>query len=396
MKRKTAAALRQALFGTPRGTITTILVGVPTLLAVFSMLRFTFVRANWRIITDNQRLFYLGTYPAGSEWRVWIPLCMIAAVGGLTYGYSGGSLRRLFRNVAVAAVLLLGLGFDFVPRWINAFSFGLALPFGASWGMTLAVLCLIVVSATVARFKLRHALPTGAMSIALAVLWLTPILAALLLHATMSPNRWNGLFLDVMVFSVGALLSFPIGVLLALGRNSEIPSLRWATTAYIEIVRAAPLVVWLILALFLWEDFFVATNRVHRGMLVFGFFGAAYVAEVIRGGLQSIPRGQYEASRSLGLGVVATHVHVILPQAIRAVIPSLVGRFIALWKDTSLLLGLSLINTLEVATAILEGRPSNGQFLLEIYLIIALFYWIMSFSLSRLGARLETSYNRAH
>ena len=383
------------MFGTVQATATTIVVGVPTLFAVFSMARFTFARANWRIITDNLRLFYLGTYPAGAEWRVWIPLGMVAVAGGLTYGCGDGSLRRLFRNVAVAGVILLALGFDFVPRWINAFSFGLALPFGSSWGMTLAVLCLVVLSATVARLRLRRSITGGRLSALLVVSWLAPILTALLLHAHMSPNRWNGLFLDVMVFSVGALLSFPIGVALALGRNAEIPSLRWATTAYIEIVRAAPLVVWLILALFLWDDFFIETNRVHRGMLVFGFFGAAYVAEVIRGGLQSIPRGQYEASRSLGLGVVATHLRVILPQAIRAVIPSLVGRFIALWKDTSLLLGLSLINTLEVATAILEGRPSNGQFLLEIYLIIALFYWIVSFSLSRLGARLETSYNQA-
>ena len=124
-------------------------------------------------------------------------------------------------------------------------------------------------------------------------------------------------------------------------------------------------------------------------MLVFGFFGAAYIAEVIRGGLQSIQKGQYEAATSLGLNPFSVYFYVIIPQAIRAVIPALVGRFIALWKDTSLLLGLTLINTLEVATAILEGKPSNGEFLLEIYLIIALFYWFVSFVLSRIGRNLE-------
>jgi len=194
-----------------------------------------------------------------------------------------------------------------------------------------------------------------------------------------------------MVFSVGAVISFPIGVLLALGRSSPLPVIRISSTAYIEIVRAGPLVVWLILALFLWNDFFFETNKVHRGMLVFGFFGAAYLSEVVRGGLQSIPKGQYEASQSLGLRPFSVYVFVILPQAIKAVVPALIGRFISLWKDTSLLIGLSLINTLEISTAILEGNPANGQYLLEIYLIIAFFYWIVSFALSRLGTHIERS-----
>lgn len=395
MKRQSLSALRATLFGGVRATTTTVLVAAPTLAVVFVLLRFVFVRANWGIITENLRLFYLGTYPSGSEWRVWIPVCLLSAAGGLTYGYRGGSLPRLARNLGIGGALFLILGLEFVPRWINALSFGLAPRFGAGWIMTLVTIVVFLCSAALARYRLRRLENNRAVAAVLVGLWLAPIVVALLLQITISPNQWNGLFLDLMVFSVGGLLSFPIGVFLALGRNSELPALRWVTTAYIEVVRAAPLVVWLILSLFLWEDFFFETNRVHRGMLVFGFFGAAYVSEVIRGGLQAIPRGQYEASRSLGMSVVTICGSVILPQAIRAVIPSLVGRFIALWKDTSLLLGLSLINTLEVSTAILEGRPSNGQFLLEIYLIIAFFYWVVSFSLSRFGAYLEKSFAQA-
>lgn len=383
--------MRDALFGTVGKTVTSVIAGIVAGLFLFVLGRFILIRANWAIITENLRLFYLGTYPLGEEWRVWIPFVVLALVGGVSYGVYGGALRPFLRMLGVVAVLLLGLGWSFVPRFLNALTLGLAPRFGAGWFVTLFVIALGTGGAFLGRLGLRRLPQRSQVNLILGVSWAVPFLLAFLLNLRLSPNRWNGLFLDTMVFSIGGLLSFPIGVLLALGRNSSLISIRYVTTAYIEVVRAGPLVVWLILALFLWNDFFFETNKVYRGMLVFGFFGAAYVAEVVRGGLQSVPRGQMEASRSLGLSVAKSYLYVVLPQAIRAVIPALVGRFIALWKDTSLLIGLTLINTLEVATAILEGRPSNGQFLLEIYLVIALFYWLISFVLSRLGKSIEAS-----
>lgn len=387
--RKNLAAVFQSLFSNFRTGSLTFIIGIPTLLVVYFLIKFIFFDANWRIITENLRLFYLGTYPQGEEWRVWVPVFLLSSVIGLSYGISAANIRKFLLIASIAIVFFLVLGFGFIPEELNAFSVGLAIPFGNGWLNTLAMLAISILSVFIGRLWLRQFYRMNNSIIFLGVLWLIPVLLALILQVNISPNRWNGLFLDVMVFWVGALLSLPLGILLAVGRTSKFEVIRYSATAYIEIVRAGPLIVWLILALFLWNDLFFTTNKVHRGMLVFGFFGAAYIAEVIRGGLQSIQKGQYEAAASLGLNPFSVYFYVIIPQAIRAVIPALVGRFIALWKDTSLLLGLTLINTLEVATAILEGKPSNGEFLLEIYLIIALFYWFVSFVLSRIGRNLE-------
>ncbi len=390
-KKKTLMHYRARLFGDFKTSLTTIVVTIPVLVLFWTVLKFVFVQGRWQIVTQNLRLFYLGTYPMGEEWRVWLPLYFLACIVGLSFGMWAKSLNGYLRGVGVISILLLVLGLEPIPRWLNAFSLGLAVPFGTAWLLTLGLVAVAVATAVGGRRVLTPYRHVTRLHIALGASWLAPILLAVILQRVISPNRWNGIFLDIMVFSVGAVISFPVGVLLALGRSSPLPVIRISSTAYIEIVRAGPLVVWLILSLFLWNEFFFETNKVHRGMLVFGFFGAAYLSEVIRGGLQSIPKGQYEASQSLGLRPFSVYVFVILPQAIKAVVPALIGRFISLWKDTSLLIALSLINTLEVSSAILEGDPSNGQYLLEIYLIIALFYWIVSFALSRLGTHIERS-----
>ena len=389
MMRKNLATVFQSLFSNFRTGVLTFVIGIPTLLVVYFLIRFVFFDANWRIITENLRLFYLGTYPQGEEWRVWVPVFLLSSVIGLSYGISAANIRKFLLIISIGIIFFLVLGLGFIPNRLNAFSVGLAIPFGKGWLNTFAMFAISVLSVFAGRLWLRHFYRMNKSIIFLGILWLIPVVLALFLQVNISPNRWNGLFLDVMVFWVGGLLSLPLGILLAVARTSKFEVIRYSATAYIEIVRAGPLIVWLILALFLWNDIFFTTNKVHRGMLVFGFFGAAYIAEVVRGGLQSIQKGQYEASISLGLNPFSVYFYVIIPQAIRAVIPALVGRFIALWKDTSLLLGLTLINTLEVATAILEGKPSNGEFLLEIYLIIALFYWVVSFVLSRIGRNLE-------
>jgi general L-amino acid transport system permease protein len=124
---------------------------------------------------------------------------------------------------------------------------------------------------------------------------------------------------------------------------------------------------------------------------VFAFFGGAYIAELVRGGLQSVPRGQYEASNAIGLSAAQKYVFIILPQAIRAVIPGIIGRFIALWKDTALLAAISLVNTLDKAKKILGGQTdiAEGAFF-EIYIVVGLIYWLVSYLLSRLGGAAET------
>ena len=185
--------------------------------------------------------------------------------------------------------------------------------------------------------------------------------------------------------------------MLALGRVSPYLAIRICSVGYIEVVRAAPLLVWLLFATFLDDELgpigeaFSSISLAYRVMIVFTFFGGAYMAEVVRGGLQSIPRGQHEAAAAIGLSSTQKYVFIILPQAIGAVVPAIVGRFIALWKDTALLAAISLVNTLDKAKKVLGGQTdiAEGAFF-EIYIVVGLIYWVVSYSLSRLGGVAET------
>ena len=404
--RQLASDVRKSMFGSPRDIAVTLVSGVIVIVGGFFVLKFVLVDANWLVNTESLRAYFLGTYPSNEEWRVWIPLISFILLLGFTFGSYGASVKRYAIILGSVLLVFFIFGLEFIPSWLNAISFGLAVPLGGvlshtfTWTVLFATLVgsvgIVAVSKRyVSKSKFRE---SPAFNQVFMLLWALLILTMLLLQTGLSETVWNGFFLNISVFSVGGLLSFPIGVILALSRTSPFPVIKYSSTLYIEVVRAAPLVVWLILALFLWGDFFFDTNKVYRAMLVFGFFGGAYVAEVIRGGLQSIPRGQYEASRALGFHSFTVYAFIILPQAIRAVIPALIGRFIALWKDTSLLLVLTLLDVLKIGIALLEGESeitglSNSNYLLEIYVAIAFFFWIVSFALSRMGKRAEQQLN---
>ena len=402
--RQLAYDTRKSLFGSPRDITITLVTGVVATVSVFFILKFVLVDANWPVVTENLRLLFLGTYEAEDEWRVWIPLVFFILLLGFTFGGYGVSIRRYAIVLGVILGIYFVLGLGFIPSWLNALSFGLAIPLGGALSYTvtwIVLFSLLVGSLGVAAGSKRFVSQYRASPVfnqVFMLLWALLIVTLLLSQIGVSETKWNGFFLNISVFSVGGLLSFPIGIFLALGRTSPYPVIRYSSTLYIEVIRAAPLVVWLILASTLWEDFLFDTNKVHRAMLVFGGFGGAYVAEVIRGGLQSVPRGQYEASRALGFHSFTVYAFIILPQAIRAVIPSLIGRFIALWKDTSLLVAMSLLDLLGISSAILANSSmitgiTNSIYLQEIYIVIAFLFWIVSFILSRMGKRAEEQLN---
>ena len=202
-------------------------------------------------------------------------------------------------------------------------------------------------------------------------------------------SLWGGLFLTLFAAAISTALAFPLGLLLALGRRSELPIIRGISTIYIELVRGLPLIGILFMAqvmLPLVVPF--RLDRLLRAILGLTFFNAAYLAENIRSGLQSLPPGQSEAARSLGLNPIQTLRFIILPQALRLVIPAIVGQFISLFKDTSLLALFALFELTGIARSILSqpqfiGR--NG----EVYLFIGLIYWIFCFGLSQFSKRLE-------
>jgi len=373
----------------------------------FFIVRYVLFDANWIGVTDNLRLLFLGTYPVGSEWRVLVPLALSMALISVIFGI-WASVRTTTLILGFSAFLLLILGFDFIPSWLNALSFGLAIPFSTE-AQTISTAWLAIAGILVGSYALSWAPriplirgrslrsysgnPIVLQSVLLALVLI--ILATILLQQGVFPSQWGGIFVDILVFSVGGgIIMFPLGLVLALGRGSRYPIISYFATIYIEIIRAGPLVVWLIFAFFLWDDFVAFTPDFPiRAMLVFGFFGAAYIAEVVRGGLQSLPKGQYEAAFSLNLTTATTYTRIVLPQAIRAVVPAIIGRFISVWKDTSLLVALGVVNLLQSGRAVLNLNFENREFAIEIFLVIALLYWLVSFALSRFGRYTEKKLN---
>jgi His/Glu/Gln/Arg/opine family amino acid ABC transporter permease subunit len=203
-----------------------------------------------------------------------------------------------------------------------------------------------------------------------------------------SPSQWGGLLLTLLTASFAILLCFPLGVLLALGRRSDLPLLRWSAVIYIEFIRGAPLIT----LLFLGQNILgfllpggLAPDRIWRAAWVLTFFAAAYLAEAVRSGLAAVPKGQVEAARSLGLSYPQTLVRVILPQALRVALPAMVGQFISLLQDTTLLSLIGLLELLGVARTVM----ANPEFLghnAEVYLTLALLFWSCCAALG-LGSR---------
>jgi general L-amino acid transport system permease protein len=205
----------------------------------------------------------------------------------------------------------------------------------------------------------------------------------------------GGLSLTIVLAFTSIVLSFPLGVILALGRTSTMPIFRLLCTAYIELVRGVPLITWLLVAFLMLPVALpqgVEIGGVMRAVGAMTFFSAAYLAENVRGGLQSIPGGQREASRALGMSTLQMTVFITLPQALRAVIPALVGQVIAVFKDTSLVTIVGLFDFLHIARQIIPAQSQPFSFLgsiKETLIFAAVVYWMFTFTFSRISLRLE-------
>ena len=204
--------------------------------------------------------------------------------------------------------------------------------------------------------------------------------------------------LTLLMGIVGVLAALPIGILLALGRRSEMPIIRSLSIVFIEFWRAVPLITVLFMASVMLPLFFsseVTMDKLLRAMIGIILFESAYVAEVVRGGLQAIPKGQYEAAESLGLSYWKSMSLIIMPQALKITIPSLVNTFIELFKDTSLVTIIGLFDLLAVAKAGLSD-PAWLGFSTEAYIFIALVFWVFCFGMSRYSMYLENFLHTGH
>jgi general L-amino acid transport system permease protein len=210
-----------------------------------------------------------------------------------------------------------------------------------------------------------------------------------------STDQWGGLLLTLIIASVGILVSFPIGVLLALGRQSDLKVIKLFCTLFIEFIRAVPLITILFMASFVLPLFLESGNyfdKLLRALIGIALFQAAYFAEVVRGGLQAIPRGQYEAADAIGLSYFQKNLLIILPQALKISIPNIVGSSISLFKDTTLVLIIGLFDMLAMVNLTSNdpywlGRETEG------FVFVTIVMWAILYTMSRYSRKLELRFN---
>lgn len=212
-------------------------------------------------------------------------------------------------------------------------------------------------------------------------------------------DQWGGLPLTIMLSTLSIILAFPLAVLVALGRRSKMPAIRSLCITYVELVRGVPLISVLFMASFMFPLLMpqgTTPDVLLRVVAGITLFAAAYLAEIVRGGLQAIPSGQYEAAATLGLSYWQTQFKVILPQALAHVIPGIMNNFIAIFKDTSLVSVVSLYELSGSMKMAVEGDANWRPFKIEAYLFITLIYFIFCFAMSRYSLWVEHRLARSH
>jgi general L-amino acid transport system permease protein len=349
--RRAWLSLRAGLFGSWTSALATIvLAGIMAMLALkaldWAVLNAVWVTppgdaaacraargqgACWALIGEKYRFVLFATYPYEEQWRP-----------------------------TVACVMLIGL------FALSALSRSWSRTLLAAWVAGLAIICILMWGGLPGLPFVRQEL-------------------------------WGGLPVTLLLFTFGIAFSLPVGILLALGRGSEtLPAIRVMCIGYIELIRGVPLVSLLFMASFVLPIFLPAgltVDKLLRAQIALIMFSAAYMAEVVRGGLQGVHRGQYEGAEALGLGYWQSHALIILPQALRTAIPALVNSAIALFKSTSLVLVIGLFDLLSAGKAALVD-PQWQSYGLEMYLVISLAYFVFCASMSRYSRQLERSFER--
>lgn len=442
--------LHRNLFRSAGDSIVTVIATIVLGYVAFRLGRYVFVTGRWSILQANLTLFMVGRFPRDEVWRVGVAVCAIAGYSGVLAGFI--NRRQAEAGRAEPRLPLVRQVRSLAGRlWPLLLGVVVLLALTRTFGPTLVVIALTV-SAFVGRLmgtmlSKRWGLPLVLIGIvgAAAVVFLLTQAAEL--------DRWGGVMLNVFLAAAGILLSFPLGVLLALGRRagrsaesmaggivvaallaapalfllirhgfdvsdvftwmlvvlvvalavggfqlgrkSTLPLVRVVSVAYIEFFRGVPLYVLLLLGAqalrFFLPRGMETPGFVIRAIVVFTIFTAAYIAEIVRGGLQSLPRGQTEAAQALGLSPTKTTGLIVLPQALRNVIPALVGQFISLFKDTTLAgAAMGFLDILQVRSAASSQGDFRGQLLAaEVLTFVMFVFWVGCITMSRESQRLE-------
>ena len=297
----------------------------------FEACRVDGVGACWGVVAEKYRIILFGRYPFEEQWR---PLVATLLMLGMLIG---SCMRAFWKPWLVIA-----------------------------WALVLAVFFMLMYGNVMGLLKVET-------------------------------DRWGGLPLTILLASLSMVMAFPIAMLVALGRRSNLPAIRTFCTIYVELVRGVPLISVLFMASFMFPLFMpqgFSIDVLIRVLVGITLFAAAYMAEVIRGGLQAIPKGQLEAAATLGLSYWQTQRKIVLPQALAMVVPSIMNNFIGLFKDTSLVTIVSLYELTGALSLALNSDANWRPFKIEGYLFIALIYFAFCFSMSRYSIWVEKQVNK--
>ena len=368
-------------FGSVFNSIVTILSALIFIFLINNLVGFIST-SEWEVVTANRRLLLIGRMPGEHEWRIWSILWVTSFLIFSSINSWGPPSKKDLFLISSSIIII-------------------CLIFTTSSKILYVVISLFICAAS---YFISHFISKSSnkksLQNSLKILWLLllPIIFTLLIiGGGPKPNLWGGFLLNMILACIAIGFGFPLGILFALGRASSLPAIKTVCTIYIETIRGAPLVGWLLLAWFVLPKFlptFWGINEVSvvvRAMIVLTMFTSAYTAEVIRGGLQSIPKGQIEAADSLNLNYRTKILQIILPQAIRVVVPALISTFIGVFKDTSLVFILALTDLLQVGRIIPEQDPEFFGKALEALCVVAFLFWIVSMSLSNLSTKVEKS-----
>ena len=319
--------LRNTLFSNVKNTIITLLILLLLSVACLNSFEWLIFKANWKVVISNLPLYAYGSFPPDEQWRpaTWIISLLLLSVFTLW----GPEWKWLRKNLLIV--------------WVGTIPLGLYLLYGG--------------------------------------LGLSPIMS----------RHWGGLTLTILLTVCSSLLSLPFGIILALCRQSSLPLVQKLSSIYIDVMRAIPLIAVLFFGQLLIPLFLplgIEIDRVRRAVFAFTLLVSAYIAEDIRGGLQSIPNTQIEAANSLGLKQYQIIQFILIPQALRIALPALTNQSIGLFQNTSLMAILGLVELLGIGRSILANPEFIGQYI-EVYVWLACVYWIVCTIMAVLARHLE-------
>lgn len=372
--------VRRNLFPSTGGTLLTLAAAAFLGLLFIGVIWFVFVDANWRIVTVNRWLLFAGGFPREEAWRLWVGMGFVFMLIGLTYGTWSSFGRRDHIFVAITGAFVVFI-----------MAHGGAAIWSTVWFLLAVGLMYLSYAVTVRMPRelgpartLQQRVVGGLLIAAL------PLALVILLSGGANVRQLDGFVLNLVLAPVGIVGGLVMAIPLAIGRASSMKTISWTCTAYIEVVRGAPLLGWLFVALFILDDV-IGGELIVRAMVVMAVFTGAYMAESIRGALQALPRGQFEAAHAVGLSRMQALRLIILPQALRISIPPIVGQAIAIWKDTTLV---TVILPLRELKGNADSAIAQTEFIddrIEAYVFVALVFWAVAFMMSRISQRIERS-----